>query len=122
MNYCKYDLTSVVEDATKRMQDFDRPPVAAERLNIKHYLQIFSWPQIWGSTACGFGGIGGAAMTTAQTVVVKCMGLDVALVYHHNKFAYAIEEPNEKFEERFRERNLPGAANLFKQEVEGLSG
>ena len=31
------------------------------------------FPQTWGSTALGHGGVGGAAMTTAYTVVLECI-------------------------------------------------
>lgn len=49
-------------------------------------LTVYSFPQTWGSTALGFGGIGGSAMTTAQTVVVM-NGRD-ACVYFGGRLAY----------------------------------
>lgn len=45
--------------------------------------------QTWGSTALGFGGIGGAAMTPAYTVVVR--GPDGSMaVYWAGRFAYRV--------------------------------
>lgn len=52
--------------------------------------------QTWGSTALGFGGIGGAAMTTAFTSVVQA-GENTFAVYFHERFAYEISNPTEQF-------------------------
>lgn len=46
--------------------------------------------QTWGSTALGFGGIGGAAMTEAYTVVIQGPARQQA-VYWAGRFAYLIE-------------------------------
>lgn len=45
--------------------------------------------QTWGSTALGFGGIGGAAMTPAYTVVLQGPNQDLA-VYFQGRFAYRV--------------------------------
>lgn len=116
MDYCKYDLTPVVEDAAER---FEQTREDSNGVNIRQYLQVFSWPQLWGSTSCGFGGISGAAMTTAQTIVVKCMGVNTVLVYHNNKFAYSVDKPNKEFHGCFNKKQLPGAA--LAEQVEALS-
>lgn len=50
-------------------------------------LAMFS--QTWGSTALGFGGIGGAAMTEAYTVVIRGPAGDL-LVYWNGSLAYSI--------------------------------
>lgn len=42
-------------------------------------LQVDLFEQLWGSTALGYGGIGGAAMTSAYTVVVRTP--EVACIY-----------------------------------------
>lgn len=49
-------------------------------------ITVYSFPQTWGSTALGFGGVGGAAMTTAQTVVIT-LDRD-ACVYFGGRLAY----------------------------------
>lgn len=52
--------------------------------------QVFAmFAQTWGSTALGFGGIGGAAMTPAYTVVVKGPQGHLA-VYWAGRFGYLI--------------------------------
>ena len=55
------------------------------------------FPQTWSSTALGFGGVGGQAMTPAYTVIIEsdyCLGF---CVYFNGRFAYRIEKPNEHF-------------------------
>lgn len=57
---------------------------------------VYCFPQTWGSTALGFGGIGGAAMTTAYTVVVIGPQQD-ACVYFNGRLAYHVKVPNDTF-------------------------
>ena len=62
-----------------------------------HEIQVLAmFPQLWGSTALGFGGIGGAAMTTAYTIVITSSHGD-ALVYFGGTFAYRVARPNALF-------------------------
>ncbi len=51
------------------------------------------FPQTWSSTALGFGGIGGAAMTTAYTCIIEGPAGDVA-VYWAGRFAYLVSVRN----------------------------
>lgn len=53
------------------------------------------FPQTWGSTALGFGGIGGAAICTAYTIVLHC-GSEYC-VYFGGRFAYRVTKPNATF-------------------------
>lgn len=53
--------------------------------------------QMWGSTALGFGGLGGAAMTSAYTVVITGPMGD-ACVYFGGRFAYRVDRVNEQFQ------------------------
>jgi len=48
------------------------------------------FPQTWGSTALGHGGVGGAAMTTAYTVVLECYHTQEFLVYFGGSFCYKV--------------------------------
>ena len=52
-------------------------------------FELYTFNQTWGSTALGFGGIGGQAMTTARTYVfvpVTCN--QKCFVYFAGRFAY----------------------------------
>ena len=53
--------------------------------------------QTWGSTALGFGGIGGAAMTSAYVVVLESEQGSGFAVYFGGRFAYLIKNPNQQF-------------------------
>lgn len=68
---------------TYPMRDTIRRPEASE------CTVLAMFPQTWGSTALGFGGIGGAAMTPAYTVLVQGPSQEVA-VYWGGRFAYLV--------------------------------
>jgi len=48
------------------------------------------FPQTWGSTALGHGGVGGASVTTAYTVVLECMHTGEFLVYFGGQYCYTV--------------------------------
>ena len=60
-------------------------------------LEMYMFPQTWGSTVLGFGGIGGQAMTTAQTVVVEDYENGWYSVFFNNGLAYLLKNPNQCF-------------------------
>lgn len=76
-----------------------------ERRPYEEELSIVMFPQLWGSTSLGFGGIGGASMTTAYTVIVQGPTGESA-VYFGGTFAYLIKRPGQKFAEDLMERNM----------------
>lgn len=55
------------------------------------------FPQSWGSTALGFGGVGGQAVTPAYTTIVQSKHTGTFCVYFGGRFAYRINRPNESF-------------------------
>lgn len=66
-----------------------------EEATVDDYeFRIF--PQTWGSTALGFGGIGGQAITTANTIVCIPLCNQKCHVYFGGQYAYSAE-PGEKF-------------------------
>ncbi len=75
-------------------RDPDVPPRYVERVRrpfLSECQVMAMFPQTWGSTALGFGGIGGAAMTPAYTVVVHGPRFERA-VYFNGSFAYMVLE------------------------------
>ena len=58
---------------------------------------LFDFDQTWESTALGFGGVGGSALTTERTYVFMPEDKDFAYVYFGNRFAYKVDNPNDKF-------------------------
>lgn len=80
------EILAVEEDLPYRM-NYDN--------KVKQTLNDFDYyifEQTWGSTALGFGGIGGQAMTTANTIV--CIPYDTenekCHVYFAGRYAYGV--------------------------------
>lgn len=74
----------------KKMNINDYPMVDCVRRPQVEEVQVTAmFPQLWGSTALGFGGLGGAAMTPAYTVVLTGPG-NVLGVYWAGRLAYTI--------------------------------
>lgn len=73
---------------------------------------VHTWPQVWGDTTCGFGGVGGQMITTEQTVVCYCITTDSAAVYHAGRLAYFVFRPSDAFWQAFYDRRLAGAAEV----------
>lgn len=79
-------------------------------------VNIFS--QTWGSTALGFGGIGGSAMTSAYTTVLECFvehqdskgEHHIWLVFFAGSIAYAVENPTEEFFKDLASGNMASCA------------
>ena len=79
------------------------PPECYVEKSRKHSfydLTVYSmFVQTWGSTALGFGGIGGQAITSAYVCVIESNLVGGYAVYFGGRLAYVIERPNEKFME-----------------------
>lgn len=69
-------------------------------------LDWWAFPQSWSSTSLGFGGIGGQAITSAQTVVVQGPQFDCC-VYFGKRLAYHIPRPSDHFWECLRKWRMP---------------
>lgn len=70
--------------------------------------------QVWGSTALGFNGIGGQALTKAYTVIAHEIHTNIALVFFEEEFAYLVKNPNELFKEDLENRNMKAVYEAFK--------
>ena len=103
---CYKDLPDIVYhdrdwDAYKTMTDQKKkqsqqsntmPTVTKYRRPETYDVEIVMFPQTWGSTALGFGGIGGAAMTSAYTVIVTYANHNA--VYFSGRLAYVVDLSN----------------------------
>jgi hypothetical protein len=67
------------------------------------------FPQTWSSTALGFGGIGGQAITSAYVCVIQSNLVGGYAVYFGGRFAYMIDRPNEKFIEDIERHRMVDA-------------
>lgn len=65
------------------------PFIERTRRPTPHGCSVVMFPQTWGSTALGFGGIGGQAITNAYTIIVECDHTGYRAVYFGGgKLAY----------------------------------
>lgn len=55
------------------------------------------FPQTWSSTALGFGGLGGQAITPAYTVIIESTLGHGYCVYFGGRFAYMVERATDHF-------------------------
>lgn len=58
--------------------------------NYWNYVEIHIVNQTWGSTACGWGGMGGAAITGKYNIIFYNKYLEILSVYWDGQLAYVI--------------------------------
>jgi hypothetical protein len=82
------------------------------------FVHAYVFIQGWGSTALGFGGVGGQMLTSAHTVVVVDERYDQpqrrALVYFGSGFAYEVVDPGEAFYLALHARRMPPRGEAHK--------
>ena len=100
-------LTRVLEDAHSRFTA-KLPPNYRTWLTYED-LSWYSFSQLWGSTACGHGGIGGCAMTPAQTVIVVCSGFHEAAIYTDYRFQQWLDDSEPEFPRAILNLRVPDA-------------
>lgn len=76
--------------------------IEKERRPFEDEIKCYHFPQTWGSTALGFGGMGGAAMTTAYTTVVILNSH--AAVFFNGGWAYTVPTSKLFWEDLFHQR------------------
>lgn len=77
-------------------------------------LSIETFSQTWGSTALGFGGWGGQAITTANTTVVR-LGNGQYPVFFGSGLAYVVENPTKEFFEDLQNRRMADCQTAAKK-------
>lgn len=70
------------------------------------YVSVEQFPQVWPSTALGFGGIGGSAFTTAYTTIVTLNGYSISAVYFGGTFAYLVSDLESQFRRDVEKRQV----------------
>lgn len=82
------------------------------------HCEVTLFSQTWSSTALGFGGLGGQAITNAYTTVVRGPRGDYC-VYFGGRKAYRIERPNRVFLEdllRHQMHEVNGARDRYESD------
>ncbi|KVP75332.1 hypothetical protein WJ96_06110 [Burkholderia ubonensis] len=104
IHYRKRELSAMkgwsAEQRMDAMRNNTVPETDAVRRPDATECEVFAmFAQTWGSTALGFGGIGGAAMTPAYTVIVAGPNGHLA-VYWAGRFAYLIDPAKQTEKQR----------------------
>lgn len=98
------ELLCIEEDLPFRFEYKDKRRITADD------FELHTFEQVWGSTALGFGGIGGQAMTSANTYVFVPVDCDQkCLVYFGGRFAYKADYC-EEFKKDLLAQNMASVA------------
>lgn len=89
--------------------------VTKTRKHSDRDIEVYAmFSQTWSSTALGFGGLGGQAITSAYTIVLRSNYLGEYCVYFGGRFAYHIKRINQKFIEDVTNRQMCEVKNKSK--------
>jgi len=103
--HAQYEGFSDIEYETRDFEAIQKAKTAAEKAEALHkttpavrrphssrdFWVHSMFPQSWGSTAMGHGGMGGASMTTAYTIILECPFTQEFLVYFGGLFCYKVD-------------------------------
>ncbi len=98
------DISFAMHDAPQRILP-DKDHVRVRDMDYMLFCQM------WGSTALGFGGIAGQAMTVACTVLVTTQSQNRVAVYFGTRHAYTVIKPNQTFYEDIKNRHMKRVAD-----------
>lgn len=91
--------------------------VKKTRKHSAYDISVYAmFPQTWSSTALGFGGIGGQAMTPAYTVIVESNHTGEYCVYFGGRFAYRVKRLNQKFRDDVARQYMSAVSGAHKYE------
>jgi hypothetical protein len=94
------------------------PGELRKRRPTNEEVRVMMFAETWGSTACGYGGMGGAAMTPAYTVIVSYGGVS-AVYFGCGRLAYLVDhrDQSKKGRERFNaDISRPGMASCGQED------
>ena len=105
--HAKYEGFASIEYEDRDWSQKEKVMVTKTRRHRTDDIEVIAmFPQMWSSTALGFGGLGGQAMTTAYTIVLRSNLLGEYCVYFGSRFAYNIKRCNQKFLEHVANQQL----------------
>ena len=108
------------EDQSSAMKNNAIPTVTRVRRPMVDELEVIMFPQSWGSTALGYGGLGGAAMTSAYTIIVSYHSTTYCVYFGRGQLAYKLTwadmspEGRENFLSDMAARNMASVAKSGK--------
>ena len=78
------------EEQTDAIQNRTVPMLTKSRRVYSDEIEVTMFPQTWGSTATGYGGVGGSAMTGAYTIIVSYMMTTYCVYFGCGRLAYKL--------------------------------
>jgi len=78
------------EEQTDSIRNHTVPMLTKTRRVYSDEIEVTMFPQTWGSTATGYGGIGGSAMTGAYTIIVCYMMTTYCVYFGCGRLAYKL--------------------------------
>jgi hypothetical protein len=93
-----YDAVRNARTAEEKRASMSATVRATRRPTTRDFGVYGMWSQTWGSTALGHGGMGGAAVTTAYTVVLECYHTQEFLVYFGGQMCYKVNRDSANFD------------------------
>lgn len=100
-------------DYAERQRSRSLPTTTKTRRPSADEVDVILFPQTWGSTALGYGGVGGAAMSDAYTIVVSTGG-EACVYFGGGTLAYRVDftkmpvKERRAWESALSSRILPG--------------
>jgi len=101
-----YEKVSKWREKQRRNGTYDPSAEIPEEFHVINHIPQTDYdlyvhlmfPQTWGSTALGFGGMGGAAITSAYTIIISSnLSPNRYAVYFNGRYAYTLDNPNDNF-------------------------
>lgn len=108
------------EQRHEAIKDGTTPVTKHTRRPYTHEVDVTMFNQTWGSTALGYGGIGGQALTDAYTVIVEFLGI-YCVYFGCGRLAYKIDPRNlthesyKQFAIDIESRNMPSQYEIGKR-------
>jgi len=93
-----YDAVRNARTAEEKRASMSATVKALRRPTTRDFGVYAMFPQTWGSTALGHGGMGGAAITAAYTVVLECYHTQEFLVYFGGQYCYTVSRRSKKLD------------------------
>jgi len=94
-----FEKIRAAKTAEEKAQALHATTPATRRPTTRDFGVYAMFTQTWGSTALGHGGMGGAAVTTAYTVVLECRATEEFLVYFGGKMCYKIDRRSKNLDQ-----------------------
>jgi hypothetical protein len=109
-------LTTQADAVQMAVKQFLSVPEGNGVHDLEHF-DLYTWPQVWGSTATGWGGVGGQ-MVTSENVTCIVRG-NRCCVYFGGRFAYEANLLDPWFRKRYDAKRVPSFPD-FKAHIEQL--